>query len=66
MSVAKVIEIIAEGKTIEDAMQAALNEAKKSIRGIKHIDVEHIHATVKDDKIAFFRVITKISFVVES
>ncbi len=66
MSVAKVIEIIAEGKTIEEALQNAINEAKKSVRGIKHIDVEHIHAKVKDDKISVIRVITKISFVVES
>lgn len=64
MSVAKVIEIIAEGKTIEDAMHNAFNEAKKTIRGIKSIDVEHIHAKVKDDKISSIRVITKISFVV--
>ena len=65
MPVAKVIEIIAEGKTIEDAMHNALNEAKKSIRGIKSIDVEHIHAKVKEDKISALRVVTKISFVVE-
>lgn len=65
MSVAKVIEVIGQGKTIEDAMKAALDGAKKSVHNIRHIDVEHIHAEVENNQIAFYRVITKISFVVE-
>lgn len=65
MSVAKVIEIIAEGKTIEDAMNSAIAEVSKSIKNIKHIDVDHIHANVSGNKIVSFRVITKVSFVVE-
>lgn len=65
MSVVKVIEIIAEGKTIEDAVQNAFNEAKKTVREIRQIDVKHVHANIKDNKIHTYRVNTKISFIVE-
>jgi len=64
MTVAKVIEIICEGKTIEDALNAGLAEAAKSVKNIRHVDIEHIHANVKDNKIDSYRVITKVSFVV--
>lgn len=65
MSVAKVIEIIGEGKTIEEAINAAVMEVGKSVKNIKHIDVDHIHANVENNKVVSFRVISKISFVVE-
>lgn len=66
MTVAKVIEIICEGKSIEDALNAGIAEAAKSVKNITHIDIDHIHANVKDNKIDSYRVITKISFVVSS
>lgn len=65
MTVAKVIEVICEGKTIEDAINAGLKEAGKSVKNIKHVDVDHVHANVKDNRVDSYRVITKISFVVE-
>ncbi|MDN3506200.1 MAG: dodecin family protein [Simkaniaceae bacterium] len=65
MSVAKVIEVICEGKTIEDAINAGLKEAANSVKNIKHVDVDHIHANVKDNRVDSYRVITKITFVVE-
>lgn len=66
MTVAKVIEVICEGKTIEDAINAGLKEAAKSVKNIKHVDIDHIHAHVNDNnQVDSFRVITKISFVVE-
>ncbi|NGX26584.1 MAG: hypothetical protein K940chlam6_00509 [Chlamydiae bacterium] len=65
MSVAKVLEIICEGKTIEEAINSGLQEVGKSVKNIKHVDIDHIHANVSDNKVSSFRVIVKISFVVE-
>ncbi len=65
MSIVKVIEVVCEGKTIEDAMNAGVREASKTIRNIKEIDVKHVHARVEHDKITSYRVNAKISFVVE-
>lgn len=65
MTVAKVIEISCEGKTIEDAINAGIKEASKTVKNIKHVDVKHIHAHVENNKVVSFRVLTKISFVIE-
>jgi flavin-binding protein dodecin len=65
MSVAKVIEIICEGKTIEEAINAGLKEVSKTVKNIKHVDIDHVHANVSDNKVSSYRVITKVSFVVE-
>ncbi len=65
MSVVKIIEISCEGKTIEEAMQSGVNEAAKSIKNIKQIDVQWIHGHVEHNRIISFRVNAKISFVVE-
>lgn len=65
MSVVKVIEIISQGKTIEEALQAAINQASKSLHNIKQINVEHISGIVENNKIVEYRVDTKISFVVD-
>lgn len=42
MSVVKVIELIAEGKSIEGAVESALTAATKTVRNIKSIYVEDI------------------------
>jgi flavin-binding protein dodecin len=65
MSVAKVIEVICEGKTIEDAINAGLQEVGKSVQNIKHVDIDHVHANVSNNQVSSFRVIAKVSFVVE-
>jgi flavin-binding protein dodecin len=65
MSVVKIIEIICEGKTIEDALSSGVREASKTIKNIKQIDVKWIHAHVENEKITGYRVNAKISFVVE-
>ena len=64
--VIKVIEIMASSsKSWEDAAQNALNEASKSLRGIKSIYIHETSATVEDGKIAQYRVNCKISFEVQ-
>ncbi len=65
MSIVKIIEVMCEGKTIEEAMNSGVREASKTIRNIKTIDVKWVHGQVENDKITHFRVNAKISFVVE-
>lgn len=65
MSVAKVIEIICEGKSIEAALESALKIASKTVENIVQIDVEHVKALIEKNKITKYRVRSKISFVVE-
>jgi hypothetical protein len=66
MSIAKVIEILAEGNSIDAAIQSAVTEASETVRGIKHVYVEGIQALVEDGQVVKYRVNTKMTFVVES
>ncbi|MCH7587410.1 MAG: dodecin domain-containing protein [Chloroflexi bacterium] len=66
MTIAKVIEVLAEGSSIEAAVEAAVSEAGQTVRGIKHVYVEAIQAIVENDKITKYRVNAKVTFVIES
>ncbi len=66
MTMLKVIEVLAQSdKSWEDAAQQAINEATKSVRGIKSIYVKEMEATVEGNKIRNYRVNAKISFLLE-
>jgi flavin-binding protein dodecin len=65
MSIAKVIEVLAEGETLEGAMESAVSEAAKSVRNIRHLYVEGIQAKVEDDQIVKYRIDAKLTFVVD-
>ena len=65
MAIVKVIELLAEGKDMEDAVQAAITEAAKTVRNIKNVNVQNIQALVENNKVAKFRLDVKVSFVVE-
>ena len=65
MSVAKVIEVLAEGESLEAAIQSAVTEAAETVRGIKHVYVEGVQAIVKDDEVVRYQVNAKLTFVVE-
>ncbi|HZW28150.1 MAG TPA: dodecin family protein [Trueperaceae bacterium] len=66
MAVVKVIEVLAQSeKSFEDAIQVALREASRTIRNIKSIYVKEMQAIVDGDRIAAYRVDTKISFALE-
>ena len=65
MSVAKVIEVIFEGKTIESAINAGLKEVGSTVKNIKHVDIDHIHANVENNEVVHYRIIAKVSFIVE-
>jgi len=64
MSVAKVIEILAEGNSIEDAAESALKEASKSVQGIKHLYIKEFQAVVENNKIVKYRINAKVTFVI--
>jgi flavin-binding protein dodecin len=66
MSVVKVIELLAEGKTMEDAVESALAEASKTIRNIKSLYIEEIQAIVENSKVSKYRLNVKVSFIVGS
>ncbi len=65
MSVLKVIEIMASSeKGWEDATLIAVQNASKTVKGIKSAYVQDMSAVVKDNKITEFRVNVKITFEV--
>ncbi len=65
MSLAKVIEVLAEGSTIEKAMESAVEEASRSVHNIRGVYLKDVQAIVKDDAIAKYRVNVNITFVIE-
>ena len=66
MSIAKVIEVLAEGDSIEAAIESAVTEAAETVRGIKHVYVEGVQAIVEDNEVVKYRVNAKLTFVVEA
>ncbi len=66
MPIAKVIEVLAEGDSIEAAVQSAVSEAAETVRGIKHVYVEGVQALVEGDVVVKYRVDAKLTFVIET
>jgi flavin-binding protein dodecin len=64
MAIAKVIELISEGKSIENALENALKESSKTVKNIKHIYAEGIQAIVNKNKIKTYRINAKVTFIV--
>jgi hypothetical protein len=65
MSIAKIIEVKAEGSTIEAAMTNAVAEAGRSLDAIQSVYMKEAEAIVRDGEIDRFRVNTKVTFVVD-
>ena len=66
MSTVKVVEVIAESKKSWDAAaENAVKEASKSVRNIKSLYVQEMHAVVEDGKITRYRMNAKISFLID-
>jgi flavin-binding protein dodecin len=68
MSVAKIIEIVGSSeKGWEDTAQKAIDEAKKTIRGIHGLEILHMTASVDKEtgKIKKFKSSVKIAFSIE-
>jgi dodecin len=66
MTVVKIIELIGTSPdNWEEATKNALAEAAKTLKNIKSIYVKSCKATVENNKIAEYRAVVKIAFVVE-
>ena len=67
MTTLKVIEVLSQSdKSWEDAAQNAVNDAAKSVRGIKSIYIKELEATVENERVTQYRINAKISFMVRS
>lgn len=66
MSIAKVIEVLAEGSSIEGAIESAVAQASATIDNIRHVYINDIQAIVEDNAIVKYRINVKITFVVRS
>jgi flavin-binding protein dodecin len=64
MSLAKVIEVIAEGDTMEKAVENALKQASETVDNIKSINCENIQGIVTNNQIEKYRVNAKVTFVI--
>lgn len=64
MSIAKVIEVIAEGDSIEKAIENGVAEAGRTVRRIRSVYVVDTQAIVRDGAIKKYRVNCKVTFVV--
>ena len=66
MSIAKVAEVISSSsKSFDDAVENGVKRASKTLKGITSAWVADQKVTVKDGKIDEYRVVLKITFVLE-
>ena len=66
MAVARVTQVIgASPHSWEDAVRNALERANKTLRGITGIEVLKENAAVENGKIAEFRTMVQVTFVLE-
>ena len=64
MSVARVTEIIASStKSFEDAVEVGVKRASETLKNVEGAWVKDQKATVKDGKISEYRVVLKVTFI---
>jgi flavin-binding protein dodecin len=64
MSVAKVTEIIASSsKSFEDAVDQGVERASKTLKNVSSAWVKDQNVMVKDGKVTEYRVVLKVTFV---
>jgi flavin-binding protein dodecin len=66
MSLAKVIEVMAEGESMEQALDNAVLLAAQTVEHIKSVYVENMQGVVEDNKVVRYRVNAKITFIVKN
>ena len=64
-SIAKITEVEAEGDTIEEAVEAAVDGASRSVRNVENVYVRDFETIVENGSVFHYRVDTKITFVVD-
>ena len=66
MSVAKVIEVIAESdQSWDDAAAQAVADASKSVKNIRSLYAQDMQAVIENNKITKYRLNAKITFIVD-
>ena len=66
MSIAKVTEIISSSsKSFDDAVENGIKRASKTLKGISGAWVADQKVTVKDGKVDEYRVVLKVTFVLD-
>jgi flavin-binding protein dodecin len=66
MSVAKIIELVVSSKNgWEDAVRSGVEEAARTVRGIRGVDVQDWTARVENNRIVEYKANVKIAFSVE-
>jgi flavin-binding protein dodecin len=66
MAVARVTEVIgSSSKSWEDAVNAALERANKTLRGLTGLEVTKLNAHIENGKITEYRAHVKITFILE-
>jgi flavin-binding protein dodecin len=65
MTVAKIIELTAEGDSIEGAIREGVRQANKTLRHIREVYASDIKGIVEDDDIVRWRVNLKVTFIIE-
>ena len=65
MSTAKILEIIAEGNSIENALDNAVKDASMTVSNIQSVYVKDVKAMVEGNAITRYRVDAKLTFVIE-
>ena len=65
-STVKVIEVLAQSPhSWEDAMRRAIAEASRTVRGIRSIWLQDMHAVVEDEQLVSYRVSARISYALD-
>ncbi len=66
MSVARVTEIIASSKkSFDDAVEEGVKRASETLKNVEAAWVKDQKVVIKDGKIAEYRVVLKVTFVLE-
>ncbi len=66
MSIARIVEISSTSeKSFENAIEQGITRASKTLRGIKGAWIKEQEIQVEGDKIVAYKVILKITFVLE-
>ena len=64
MAVVKIIELVgSSSKSSDDAVQAALNDARQTLRNIKAVDV--VSTGLRGDNLDEWRAHVRVSFLIE-
>ncbi|MFO7768942.1 MAG: dodecin family protein [bacterium] len=65
MALAKVIEVLAEGSNLEDAVEDAVRQASKTVRNIQNVYVKDWEAIVENNAVTKYRITAKVTFILE-